>query len=205
MPSVEPKICNCRMNRRRRSADGSSPVVAPQVTSRPPRTSARIAAGQTASPTFSSDDIDATLPRDLHLRGLDDVSALYRGPSGPRRSKNARSSFVASREVTIVRAPSAFAICVAASETEPPSAEDEDRLARLEARFRRDHSPRREPGDAEGRRLEQNRASRAWASTLPTGAHTNSVKVPSTCSPKIRPLVHRTSSPLRQNSQVSHG
>ena len=34
-------------------------------------------------------------------------------------------------------------------------AEDEDRLARLEARFRRDHSPRREPGDAEGRRLDK--------------------------------------------------
>jgi len=44
---------SCRMKRRRESAEGSSPVLAPQVTSRPPRRSAFIAVGPTALPTFS--------------------------------------------------------------------------------------------------------------------------------------------------------
>ena len=118
VPSVEPKICNWRMNRRRRSADGSSPVVAPQVTSRPPRTRARIAAGHTALPTFS---MTTSTPRAS-------VSAITRSTMMPPTSwivsaapsRRARSSFAASRDVTIVRAPIALAICIAASDTDPP-------------------------------------------------------------------------------------
>ena len=40
---------------------------------------------------------------------------------------------------------------------------------------------------------------------LPSGAETKPAKVPSTCSPKMLPREHRTSSPLRQNSQVPQG
>ena len=57
---VEPNTASWRMKSRRKSAEGSSPVVAPQVTSRPPRTSARIAVGHTALPTFS---ITTSTPR----------------------------------------------------------------------------------------------------------------------------------------------
>jgi hypothetical protein len=54
LPMVEPWIWICRMNTRCSSAGGSPPVVAPQVTTRPPRRTERSDCPQVAAPTLST-------------------------------------------------------------------------------------------------------------------------------------------------------
>ncbi len=96
----------------------------------------------------------------------------------------------------MVRASSALEICVAASETEPP-------IPKM-----RTVSPFRSRALVTTIRQAVTQAAlreAAWRKssdggfriTLPIGAQTYSANVPSTCSPKMRPRVQRTSSPLR--------
>ena len=154
LPNVEPNTCNCLMKRRRRSAEGSSPVVAPQVMRRPPRTSERIAADQTALPTFSITTSTPPIPGKLH-DPIDDGAAadvldclgraerprpfellgLARGDDRPRPE---RARDLSGRERNRASNP-----------------ENEDRVTGLKARFGRDHAPGGEPGDAERGRLDE--------------------------------------------------
>ena len=99
-------------------------------------------------------DVDAAPVRQRHHL-LDHVAAGVEDRLGGANRARARV-LVASREVTIARAPIAFAIWAAASETEPPDPENERRLALApEARLGANHPPGGDPGDAEGGGLKE--------------------------------------------------
>src|SRR5207302_2034357 len=103
---------------RRISSSGLGPDVAPHVTSRPPRASARMLPAQVAAPTFS---ITTSTPRFsvMPQTSLEKSCALWLiSTSAPIAL--ARSSFSWLLEVTKTRAPTCLAICSAASATPPP-------------------------------------------------------------------------------------
>src|SRR5574337_526394 len=197
-PSVEPMIWSWRMKMRRRSAGGWSPLVAPQTTRRPPRTSDFIAADQTACPTFS---ITRSTPRPLVSACTSRTTSCWLASiawSAPRA--RARCSLAALREVTITRAPAALASCSAASETPPPMPNTStvcQGSSRPLVNSMRQAVRWFTPSAAACAKVRP----AGIANTLRAGRLMNSAKVPSRCSPSTAIRVHSTPSPRSQNSQ----
>ena len=118
MPIVEPRIVSCFHQIRWSAAGGFGPVVAPQTAMRPSRAATSSDVRHVASPTWST---TMSAPRP----SVASFTAAFTSPvawltvaSAP--SSRARASFSSLDDVTIVRAPSAFAIARPAVETPLP-------------------------------------------------------------------------------------
>ena len=124
VPIVEPRIVSCFHQIRCSAAGGFGPLVAPQTVTRPSRaaTSSDVRPGRLAD--VLDDDVRAVAPGRLLHRRLH-VAGRVVDRRRRRRAPRARSSFASLDEVTIVRAPSAFAIASAAVETPLPIPQSE--------------------------------------------------------------------------------
>ena len=185
----------CFWKIRRMSSSGFGPLVAPQVTSRPPRASARTLPAQVAAPTSS---ITTSTPRfcvSPQTSFEKSVVAWLMSTSAP--SCRARSSFSSLLEVTKTCAPASLAICSAAIATPPPM----PRISTL--------SPGRTRAlvitilqavrKTSGKAAASSKLSRSGIGRrLTSGITTAWAKVPSRCSPRISQRSQRLCSPRAQ-------
>ncbi len=104
---VDPITEICRKNSRCRSADGSAPVVAPQVTTTPPGRTAFIECAQVAAPTDSNTPSTRSGSRAPESKTW----------AAPSRSARSRPSSV--RAVTHTRRPAAAPSWISAVATPP--------------------------------------------------------------------------------------
>ena len=132
----------------RKSADGSPPVVAPQVTSRPPRTSAFIAVGHTALPTFSITTSTPRLPVSAMTRSRTDEPPSSRIVSAAPNAAHARELRRIARSDDRARSDRRGDLG-RRQRHRAADAENQRRLSGSKPRLGDDHTPRREPGDAE--------------------------------------------------------
>ena len=131
VPIVEPRMVSCFHQTRWSAAGGFGPVVAPQTAMRPSRAATSSDVLHVASPTCST-TTSAPRPPVASLHGrLHVPGRVIDAASAP--SSRARSSFASLEEVTIDRAPSAFAIASAGGRDAAADAPQQHPLALAQA------------------------------------------------------------------------
>src|SRR6478736_2691896 len=182
LPIVDPRIDHWCQKRRRRSNEAAGPLVAPQLTTRPPRARERSDRSQVASPTLSTTTWHPFRPVSRFTSAT--TSAVEWSSTSSAPSRRARASLSAVELVAMTHAPRCFAIPMHICATPPPAPHTRTvSPARSRARLtiiRHAVSAARENPAASVHDHPAGRGARFTA-----GSWTNSAALPWRCSPRI--------------------